>query len=373
MFSVEDTALQVTWRDLGPDPVALRVGDTRVEVEGGGPGAVVIDGLEPDTTYTVQVATPGLPTGRVHQQVRTLAPPPGEELFRFATISDIHLGLRSFGYRRTLVERPEPEVPHPERCAGAALDELVRWGARLLVTKGDLTNRGQRAEWEALERLLAPLSIPVMVTLGNHDVARTAGRVDPRAALAHAGRRAPDPVDHLDVPGLRVITADSTAGGHHAGHVAHLGEPVTALASEAARTGLPVFLALHHYLVRLPVQTFWPPGVPAREAKPFLDSLATANPAALVTSGHTHRHRRFHHGPIVLTEVGSPKDYPGTWAGYVVHEGGIRQVVRRITRPDVLRWTDYTARAALGAWGLWSPSVRSHRCFSHAWPPRPAR
>jgi hypothetical protein len=43
-----------------------------------------------------------------------------------------------------------------------------------------------------------------------------------------------------------------------------------------------------------------------------------------------------------VTEVGSPKDYPGTWAGYVVHEGGIRQVVRRVAAPEVIRWTEST-------------------------------
>jgi hypothetical protein len=82
----------------------------------------------------------------------------------------------------------------------------------------------------------------------------------------------------------------------------------------------------------------------------------------MISSGHTHRHRRRHVGPLVLTEVGSPKDYPGTWAGYVVHEGGIRQVVRRVSGAGLLRWTDYTAGAAVGLWGLWSPGLLGHRC-----------
>ena len=371
---MEDTAIQVTWRALGPGPVTVRCGDASATVEptraGPAPGAVVLDGLEPGVTYTVEVRAEGLRGGVHRQRITTLTPPPGEELFRFATISDLHLGLQFFGFRHTMTERPAPAVPHPERCATAALDELQAWGAQLLLAKGDLTNRGQTEEWEALDRVLRPVPIPVLVTLGNHDVARTAGRVDPHVALAHAGRRAPSPVEHLDVPGLRIVMTDSTVPGHHAGRVGHLTAPVTELTRTADTAA---FVVLHHYLVRLPIQTFWPPGVPARDADPFLDALAEANPATLVTSGHTHRHRRFHHGPVVLSEVGSPKDYPGTWGGYVVHEGGIRQVVRRIMRPDVLPWTDYTARAALGAWGLWSPSIRSHRCFSHPWPARPRR
>ena len=72
-------------------------------------------------------------------------------------------------------------------------------------------------------------------------------------------------------------------------------------------------------------------------------------------------------GGVPWVEVGSTKDYPGTWAGYVVHEGGIRQVVRRIVRRDVIGWTERTKRAAFGTWGLWSPGTLDARCFVHPW------
>jgi hypothetical protein len=91
----------------------------------------------------------------------------------------------------------------------------------------------------------------------------------------------------------------------------------------------------------------------------------------MMSSGHTHRHRRHHHGPIVVTETGSTKDYPGTWTGYAVHEGGIRQVTRRVTEPDAIAWTEHTRWAMAGWWGEWSPGPRSHRCFTHVWPARP--
>jgi predicted phosphodiesterase len=369
VFSVEDTTVQVTWRDLGAGPIVVRAGDTRVEVDTvGGPGSALVGGLEPGRTYTVTVDTPTRRGRPLHRQITTLRPPPGEELFRFATVSDLHLGTTSFGHRKTLVERPVPAVPHPARASAAALDELTTWGAQLLLVKGDLTNRGRQSEWDELDNVLRPLTMPVELTLGNHDVVYAPGRVDARVALARQGRRVPDPVHHLDVPGLRIIMTDTTRNGLHGGRVHHLREPVAELA--AAAEG-PVFVVMHHYLMRLPFPTFWPPGITSLEALPFARALAAANPATMLTSGHTHRHRRHHLGPLVLTEVGSPKDFPGTWAGYVVHEGGIRQVVRRVSRPDVLAWTDYTARAAFGLWGLWSPGARSHRCFSHTWPSRP--
>jgi hypothetical protein len=138
----------------------------------------------------------------------------------------------------------------------------------------------------------------------------------------------------------------------------------------AATSPTPVVVLLHHQLMTTPVPTHLPVGIPRAEAEPFLDALAAAQPATLVTSGHTHRHRRRNRGPLVITEVGSTKDYPGAWAGYVVHEGGIRQVVHRIGAPDVLAWTDTSKAAALGAWGRWSPGRLPDRCFTHRWPAR---
>jgi hypothetical protein len=99
----------------------------------------------------------------------------------------------------------------------------------------------------------------------------------------------------------------------------------------------------------------------------FLDALAEAQPATVVTGGHTHRHRARRHGPLLVTEVGSPKDFPGTWAGYLVYEGGIVQIVRRVSAPEAIRWTERTAGALFGAWGRWSPGQLTDRCISHPW------
>jgi hypothetical protein len=113
-----------------------------------------------------------------------------------------------------------------------------------------------------------------------------------------------------------------------------------------------------------PIPTHPPPGVPARDANPFLDAVAAAHPATVVTSGHTHRHRARRHGPLLVTEVGSTKDYPGTWAGYLVYEGGIVQTVRRVMAPEAIRWTERTARMFGGAWGRWSPGRLDDRCVA---------
>ncbi len=68
-----------------------------------------------------------------------------------------------------------------------------------------------------------------------------------------------------------------------------------------------------------------------------------------------------------MTQVGSTHDYPGTWAGYVAHDGGLRQVVRRIVAPDAIAWTERTRHVLFGLWGRWSPGRLQDRCFTLRW------
>jgi hypothetical protein len=372
VFAVEDTSAQITWRTLGPGPVRVRCADTVVETEtGGGPGSVVLDGLPAGTDLTVTLDGEGartLPARWRTLRLRTLAPPPGEELFRFATISDLHVGAVTFGFRGPMHEGPGVAEAHPVRATRAAMAELTAWGAQLLLVKGDLTHKGRGSDWEEVGRLLAKATIPVELMPGNHDHYGRRTDPDPYEALEHLGHAMTRHVSSRDVPGLRLVLVDSTDAPRGGGHVRH---HQAAVVAELRATDRPAFITMHHYAQRLPVPTFWPPGIPGLEADRFLGAVAAVKPASFVSSGHTHRHRRRQVGPVLLTEVGSPKDYPGVWAGYVVHEGGIRQVVRRIMEPDLLAWTDYTAGAVFGAWGLWSPGLLHHRCFSHAWPREP--
>lgn len=362
VFAVEDTTAQVTWRDL-PAGSVLSAGGSTAVVEDVGPGAAVLDGLPPDAPVDVHLAEPGRPPV-VAARLRTLVPPPGPERCRVATVSDCHLGGTSFGQL--------PQMHHPTgaavhgTCMAAALDEARAWGADLVVVKGDLTQDGAPAEWEEAASLLAPVvaaGVPVEVIPGNHD-----RRGDDDAAaerLAAAG--VPYTVGGVacrDLPGLRMLAADVTVPGAHHGSAAPVRDELVALAAEAPAG---VLVALHQQPQRWRRPTHWPPGLAGPDAAALLDGLAGAHPATLVTSGHTHRHRRRGHGPLAVTEVGSTKDHPGTWAGYAVHDGGIRQVVRRVAAPEAIRWTEATRRGYLGVWGRWSSWTLEARCFTHPW------
>lgn len=367
IFAVEDTSAQVCWREL-PAGTTVSLGDASVEVRSRRPGAATFENLPPATRLELFVRPPG---GRARRagSVWTLSPPPGDLLCRFATVNDLHLGERRFGLLRRLRDDPGRDLePYPLRCARAAVSEAVAWGAESIVAKGDLTYHGRPQQWADLAGLLGGAGVPVAAVLGNHDVGPKA--VDGRPDLAAAGITVPHEPFSVDLPGLRVVLAHTAVPHKHHGAVD--GRQRDQLADLLAAAPGPAFLAMHHYAQRYRVPLAYPPGIPGDQATALLDTVAAANPATFVSAGHSHRNRRRHHGPLVITEVGATMHYPGTWAGYAVHEGGIRQVVRRVAADDAIEWTDRTRRALFGLWGLVSPGPRTHRCFSHTWPARRA-
>lgn len=368
VFAAEDTSIQVCWTSLAVG-TTVAAGDDVVEITSDGPGAATLSGLPPATRVEVLVRRPGSPPVKA-ATARTLAPPPGALLCRFATVNDLHIGERRFGASRMIREAPGSVVErYPVRCARAALAEAVAWGAEALVAKGDLTYQGRPQQWAEVGRLLAGAGLPVAAVLGNHDVGPRA--VDGRPILAAAGIEVPHDPYAVDLPGVRIVMAHTAVAHRHHGAVP--GRQRDQLAD--LLTGAPgaAFLAMHHYPQRFQVPLAYPPGIAGEQSRALLDTVAAANPATFVSAGHTHRNRRRRFGPLVVTEVGATMHYPGAWAGYAVHEGGIRQVVRRVAAPDAIAWTEHSRRALLGLWGVIAPGLRSHRCFVHPWPARPAR
>jgi 3',5'-cyclic AMP phosphodiesterase CpdA len=390
---VDDCSAQLTWRASPDEDLTIEVGDCvarpapspQVQLVLGasrrarpldpawpaGAGSVVVDGLSPATTYDVVATGRGIPrflAGRL----RTL-PVPGERLLcKFATVSDVHIGETHFGILGRIhdaLDKPAREgtveaEPYPVRALRAAIDETVAWGAELIVAKGDLTTRTVPAEVRDAGRLLTASPVPVEALLGNHD--NELG-VDSRAILEKEGLAVPWVPQARDLPGVRLVLVNTVQGDprYHRGQLPpEMSRRVAQLAAESPAGTLVV---LHHppELHRFP--TVYPPGIPFGESRQLLDGLVAAKPAALVTCGHRHRNRRYGYGPLVVSEVSATKDYPGVWAGYKVYDGGVVQVVRRISRPDVISWTEATRRAMNGQWHRWSPGRVDDRCFAVSW------
>lgn len=327
----------------------------------GGVAIVELDGLTPASDYDAAITTKsGRPIGSLQFQTRSEM---GDVTARFASISDVHLGLDRFGVGRRYTDHGP--VPYAMRCARAAIAEATEWGAQLLIVKGDLTDRGREDEWLLAEELLADVAIPILFTPGNHDV-RSGHDVTPHSGAARLGLPF-GAVQIHELDGVRLVIADTSRPSRGTGELArHAGEILEAVDGTA-----PAFLAFHHNIQRTPVPWFWPPGISSTNANPVTRALAEANPRTFLSSGHTHRNRAHWLGPnrsLPYTEVSSTSDYPGVWAGYEVSAAGIRQTVRRIASPSALEWTERTRRVLGGVWPRWSQGRLHDRCVDFMFP-----
>lgn len=361
VWAVEDTSVQITWGALPPGEVAAWAGDLNTQIDHpGGAGGLDLDGLDPGTAYRIDVTWTG---GRAQVEATTLTPPPGPELCRVATISDLHLGAYRWGASKMMRDRSGHPDPFPQRCARAALAEAEAWGAELVIIKGDAAHHQDEDHFHQVGELVDATDLPIMLLPGNHDVdGKGRGPVPPKV-----GRRGVPyvrDVASVDLAGIRIIGADTTVPGQGPGSLERVRAEVAELVSLGSA---PFLIGLHHQLQRFRVSTHYPPGIKGPEANAFLEELAWTGISGLITSGHTHRNRSRRRESLAVSEVAATRDWPGVWAGYAVHEGGIRQVVRRVVAPDAVNWHEYSRRALFGIWGWWSAGPLDQRCFVHHW------
>jgi len=285
--------------------------------------------LQPATTYTIM--------GR---EITTLARPDGALLSRFATVNDVHFGEVEAGriddHTDGPIQRAGPgEPPYPETMNRGAVAEIAAIDPVAVIVKGDLSQDGQPDEWAAFETCYRPaFGERLHVVRGNHD--------------AYKGQDGYAGDQWIELPGLAVALLDTVIPLQTTGNVT--AEQLDWLDAHAAGADRPV-LVMGHHQQWLPTASHEPAGSEHRSEGYFglhpdaSDALATVfarRPALLAyTAGHTHRHRvrRMACGAPSI-EIGCVKDFPGTWAEYRVYEGGIMQVVHRISSPDALAWSD---------------------------------
>lgn len=380
--AAEATSAQFVWADLPEGVHTLAVGAHRTTIEHpGGPGAAVVDDLEPGASHEATFRDSRahvVATARFHTGHR----PPGPELFRFATISDLHLGHQTHRAAQ-LRERAAQLTHHGQgghsqhgptattlrhddrayRCARAAIDEAIAWGAQLIVVKGDICEETVEETWDLAESLLGDLEVPVLAVAGNHDTGALR-RFDPFDGAAARGLHLTRGVEHLDVSGLRIVVADSTISGSGWGDLARHAQHVAQLAAEADSG---VFVATHHQAQRFRVPLYWPHGIPGPNAREFARTVRAASRRVLVSSGHTHRNRHRRVAGLDWSEVAATSHFPAVWGGYTVHEGGLAQTVRRIAEPQTLEWSQHSRRMLGGMWALWSTGSMQDRCFTLDW------
>jgi 3',5'-cyclic AMP phosphodiesterase CpdA len=309
------------------------------------------DGLAADTDHDLEGVS-----------VRTLARPAGELLCRFATVNDVHFGEVEAGRIDDLpdgpIRRAEPGAdPYPEVMNRAAAAEIAMIDPAAVIVKGDLSVDGEQIEWDAFEACYrAPFGDRLHVVRGNHD------------AYRHQAEYAGD--QRIDLPGVTVALLDTAIPGATTGTVTT--EQLDWLDAVCAEADRPVFVMGHHQQ--------WIGGPDAKrgddyfglhpDASDALDEIAVRRSNVLAyAAGHTHRHRV---RPMLRTgipsiEIGCTKDFPGTWAEYRVFEGGIMQVVHRMSSPEALAWSE-SCRGLYSDFGIdyesYALGTLADRCFT---------
>jgi 3',5'-cyclic-AMP phosphodiesterase len=288
------------------------------------------EGLSPGTEYTLVV-------GDAEQRltVRTLDRPPGALTCRFVTVNDVHFGETECGriddHPEGPIQRPAPgEPPYPETMNRGAVAEIHPIEPAAVVVKGDLSQDGQPEEWAAFEDCYrTAFGDRLFVVRGNHD--------------AYQGQTGYAGDQWIELPGVAVALLDTTIPRATTGDLSV--EQIDWLDTHAAAATTPVLVMGHHQQ--------WIAGHADShrgadyfgmhpDASDALAAVAARRTSIVAyTAGHTHRHRVRHMACGVPTiEVGCVKDFPGTWAEYRVYDGGITQVVHRVSTPAALSWSE---------------------------------
>jgi predicted phosphodiesterase len=284
-------------------------------------GARVVraEGLSPDTEHIVDGVS-----------VRTLPRPAGELLCRIATVNDVHFGEIECGRIDDLsegpIQRPEPgEPPYPETMNRTATDEIAELSPAAVIVKGDLTAFGTEAEFSAFDACYGRFGDLLHVVRGNHD--------------AYQGQTRYADDLWIELPGVCVALMDTAIPHHTTGDLRP--DQIEWLDTHAAAADRPVLVMGHHqqWIEGNRSDDYF--GLHPDSSDALAAVIGRRTSIAAYTAGHTHRHRvRATAAGVPSIEIGCVKDFPGTWAEYRVHEGGIMQVVHRISSPDALAWSE---------------------------------
>jgi Icc protein len=306
----------------------------------------VVEGLVPGTEYSHRGIT-----------FRTLPRPAGELRCRIATVNDVHFGEIEAGRLGDSglgpIQRvPEGATPYPDVMNRAAVAEIAAAAPDAVVVKGDITNEGEDDEFAAFEACYRPpFGDRLHVVRGNHDAYRGQDR--------YAGDR------WIRLPGVAVALIDTVTPFHTGGSL--LSGQVDWLDANAAASTVPVIVMGHH------PQVLGAPG-DNPDFNLSLDASAALNGVferqrsiVAYTAGHTHGHRvQLAAGGVPSIEIGCVKDFPGTWAEYQAYDGGILQIVHRISSPEALAWSEQ-CRGLYADFGIdyteYGLGRLDHRCF----------
>lgn len=152
--------------------------------------------------------------------------------------------------------------------------------ADFCVLAGDLADLGQAEAYRRLKAIIGKLTVPVHITLGNHDDRPTFLEVFGAEFAGETGH-----VDKvIDLEGYRVILMDSSEPGRVDG-VLEPGQIDWLKARLGEASDRPVIVILHHNANALHIDS---DDIRILEDGPFLDALETHGDIRQVIAGHVH-------------------------------------------------------------------------------------
>ncbi len=363
VVTISTDAATITFVTSSAEPVTTRVGDREVVTTG--PFHVAeFGGLEAATHYELEIEGLAAPTEQLPATLRTLDQPPGALVATIATVNDVHFGETVCGMIHTIPEeelgpwaRAEPdEDPYPVTMNRAAVAAITELEPDVVIAKGDLTCVGSDAEYQLFLDTYAPLRARLHHVRGNHDA-----MLDPTMALEGAPYA-------VEVNGVTLAVIDTVRPTEAGGQITR--EQIGWLDETAAAASGPVFVFGHHQIwdLRAPARSENYFGIDPDSSEAFAAVVGRRENVVGYFAGHTHRNRirRFEESrQVPFVEIGAVKEYLGVWAEYQVYEGGYTQVVRRLTSPDAMSWSERTRYLYGGLYPDYSRGPLDHRCFTY--------
>lgn len=331
-----------------------------------------VSGLVPGRDHGVRVVVDGVDepaTAAAPATFRTLEAPPGDLLFRFATVTDTHVGeevaglVGGLGYEG--FSWPDPAHPYWRFTNEAAVREINAAGVDFVIHKGDLTAEARPEELADAKAIFDGFQMPWHPVRGNHD--RIRGGVDGWATalgLARSWRA-------LDFRGHRFLLLDTVAPETGSGW---LGEDqlawVEAELADARASLRPVWVVGHHPVCEEAGPLYAVLGDALFRMQDAMDRAAPAAVGAL--AGHSHRNARLDAmmvPGVPFVETASTKEYPGLWTEVRVFRCGWMQIAHVIDCPECREWYAITT----GEYGGNAPAMQfgrlEDRCFTVVFDP----
>lgn len=322
-------------------------------------------GLTPGTQYyyaTKSGDVIGKPNEYSPGILTTLTPPPGEFLFQFATMNDVHVGEEVAGLiiigDQVLNEGftwHDENNPYWLFMNNAAVSEINERGADFVIIKGDITSEHRKEEFEKAKQIFSLLTMPYFVLRGNHD--RING--DPENYYVTVfdlqnyeplgNHYSIDSHGHFyisfDYKGFHFVgldSADIDGGGKICDEqLAWLGNDLNTNNSKNT------LIFLHHPVVAQSGDVAGVAGLlnDSQSRKQFLEIISANPQVRAVFSGHTHRNKVNYSESapqVVFAETGSTKEYPGGYTIYRIYSGGFMSNFYKTTCPECREWSDIT-------------------------------